>query len=194
MKGYSVRTLRGSDGSAAYNVGLIWYGRGKGRVIRFGVPLPAPWSERYDASAQLRTGSRWKGPRILSFSVIDRASAGSATFRGQREVLSVPRGVTDAYVQGLWRVSRKILGSQLRSGGPPSGTGTSVDDLIAAANEQREPDGRWPSEEDVAWHLDRDVMTIRRVARLAPGTGTKHWERLLALAEGRASWRPRQES
>lgn len=163
---------------------ITWFGGEQGRLAKFVVDLPARLTERYDATGRLRMRPG-ETPTILTVTVTDRATGASVKVRGECVTLSVSQVATDGYVKGLWSDGRKIMGlARLQAGGPPSGTGTTVDDLIAAANRLREPDGTWPTQETVADHLGRDPRTIRRVASGAPGPG-RPWKRILALAEDR---------
>jgi hypothetical protein len=146
---------------------------------RYGEPCDGCLKDRYTASARLRRDGR----AILAVSITDRDTGATFewTAHDDRVNVSAASDTAVAAVLGLWRDGRDIVGlARKQSGGPASGTGVTVDDLINAALRRRTNDG-WPSEEVVAEEVGRDVRTVRRVGATIPGSGTPY-EKVLAAA------------
>lgn len=150
---------------------------------RSGEPCDGCLNDRYTASMRLRRD----GPAIQAVSITDRDTGATFewTAHNDRVKMSMASDTTAADRERLWRDGRDIVGlARKQSGGPARGTGVTVDELIHAALRLRTNDG-WPTEEDLADEVGRDVRTVRRIGAMIPGHG-EPYEKVLDAARLRS--------
>jgi hypothetical protein len=150
---------------------------------RNGEPCDGCLDDRYTATARLR----WDRRAILAVSITDRNTGATFqwTARDDRVKVNVASDATAADYDRLHRDGRDIVGlARKQSGGPARGTGVTADELIHAALRLRTDDG-WPTEEDLAVEVGRDVRTVRRIGAMIPGHG-EPYEKVLEAARRRS--------
>lgn len=169
------------------------YGEAGPWIVNLGKPSAFDSSEetladRYSATARLRHGA------VTALTVTDRVSR--ATFgwteRGRRVTVRMADDETAENLARLWRDGRNILGlARRQTGGPISGTGPSVEDLVQAAIVLKADSADWPIERTLAEseYVNLSIRQVRRIAKNASGVGDPY-ARIIALASERVRREP----